>query len=176
MPCKTYFIKSSPGSPCAFTSFRETPRRKRTTKGSWVRFGLQQRPNAEIKYESSGAGGGIRQLSIETVFVGASDGPMTNDQLAGAPGAILHFPTVLGGVAPSYNIPGVTASLKFTGAVLAEIYLGKITKWNDPAIVKLNRGVALPSLDIAAVHRSDGSGTNYIFCDYLSKVYPEFKK
>ena len=136
----------------------------------------KQRPNVEINYQSIGSGGGIRQLSNETVFFGASDGPMTNDQLAGAPGAVLHFPTVLGGVAPSYNIPGVTASLKFTGAVLAEIYLGKITKWNDPAIVKLNPGVALPSLDIAAVHRSDGSGTNYIFCDYLSKVYPEFKK
>src|SRR5450759_5676078 len=87
---------------------------------------------------------------------------MTNEQLAAAPGAILHFPTVLGGVVPSYNIPGVTANLKFTGAVLAEIYLGKITKWNDPAVTKLNPGVSLPGTDIAVVHRSDGSGTTYI--------------
>jgi len=132
-------------------------------------------PNVEINYGSIGSGGGIKQLTNETVFFGASDGPMTNEQLASAPGAVLHFPTVLGAVVPSYNIPGVTASLKFTGPVLAEIYLGKITKWNDPAIAKLNPGVSLPAMDIAAVHRSDGSGTNYIWCDYLSKVYPEFK-
>ncbi len=133
-------------------------------------------PDIEINYQSIGSGGGIKQLSNETVFFGASDGPMTNEQLASAPGAVLHFPTVLGAVVPSYNIPGVTASLKFTGPVLAEIYLGRITKWNDPAIVKLNPGVSLPATEIAAVHRSDGSGTNYIFCDYLSKVSPEFKK
>ncbi len=134
------------------------------------------RPNVEINYQSIGSGGGIRQLANETVFFGASDGPMTNDQLAAAPGAVLHFPTVLGAVVPSYNIPGVTASLHFTGAILAEIYLGTITKWNDPQITKLNPGIALPATDITPVHRSDGSGTNYIFCDYLSKVYPEFKK
>jgi phosphate transport system substrate-binding protein len=133
-------------------------------------------PNVEINYQSIGSGGGIRQLSNETVFFGASDGPMTNEQLAAAPGAILHFPTVLGAVVPSYNIPGVTASLKFTGPVLAEIYLGKITKWNDASLTKLNPGVNLPAMDITAVHRSDGSGTNYIFCDYLSKTYPEFKQ
>ncbi len=136
----------------------------------------KQHPNIEINYQSIGSGGGIKQLSNQTVFFGASDGPMTNDQLAGAPGAILHFPTVLGGVVPSYNIPGVTANLKFTGTVLAEIYLGKITKWNDPAIAKLNSGVSLPGTDIAVVHRSDGSGTTYIWVDYLSKIYPEFKK
>ncbi|HSB35643.1 MAG TPA: phosphate ABC transporter substrate-binding protein PstS [Thermoanaerobaculia bacterium] len=136
----------------------------------------KQHPNVEINYQSIGSGGGIRQLTNETVFFGASDGPMTNEQLAAAPGAILHFPTVLGGVVPSYNIPGVSANLKFTGAVLAEIYLGKITKWNDAAITKLNPGVTLPGTDIAVVHRSDGSGTTYIWVDYLSKVYPEFKK
>ncbi len=130
----------------------------------------------EINYQSIGSGGGIKQLTNETVFFGASDGPMTNDQLAAAPGHVLHFPTVLGAVVPSYNIPGVTADLKFTGPVLARIYLGEITKWNDPAIEKLNPGVSLPATDITAVHRSDGSGTNYIWCDYLSKVYPEFKK
>jgi phosphate transport system substrate-binding protein len=136
----------------------------------------KQHPNVEINYQSIGSGGGIRQLSNGTVFFGASDGPMTNDQLAAAPGAILHFPTVLGGVVPSYNIPGVTASLKFTGAVLAEIYLGKITKWNDASLTRLNPGVRLPGTDIAVVHRSDGSGTTYIWVDYLSKVAPEFKK
>jgi len=133
-------------------------------------------PNVQVNYQSIGSGGGIRQLSNETVFFGASDGPMTDEQLAAAPGKILHFPTVLGGVVPSYNLPGVTATLKFTGPVLAEIYLGTITKWNDPQITKLNPGVALPATDVTPVHRSDGSGTNYIFCDYLSKVYPEFKQ
>jgi phosphate transport system substrate-binding protein len=136
----------------------------------------KQHPNVEINYQSIGSGGGIRQLTNETVFFGASDGPMTNDQLSSAPGAILHFPTVLGGVVPSYNVPGVTANLKFTGALLAEIYLGKVTKWNDPAIKKLNPDVTLPGTDIAVVHRSDGSGTTYIWVDYLSKVYPEFKQ
>ena len=132
-------------------------------------------PDVEVNYQSIGSGGGIRQLTNETVFFGASDGPMTNEQLATAPGVILHFPTVLGGVVPIYNIPGVDGALKFTGPVLADIYLGKITKWNDPSITKLNPGVALPGTDIAVVHRSDGSGTTYIFVDYLSKVAPEFK-
>jgi phosphate transport system substrate-binding protein len=133
-------------------------------------------PDIEINYQSIGSGGGIRQLTNQTVFFGASDGPMTNEQLASTPGPILHFPTVLGGVVPSYNIPGVSVTLKFTGPVLAGIYLGKITKWNDPQLAKLNPGVALPDTDIAPVHRSDGSGTNYIWCDYLSKVSPEFRK
>jgi len=136
----------------------------------------KQHPNVEINYQSIGSGGGIRQLSNETVFFGASDGPMTNDQLAAAPRAILHFPTVLGGDVPVYNIPGVSAELKFTGPVLADIFLGKITKWNDPAITKLNPGVNLPGTDIAVAHRSDGSGTTYIWVDYLSKISPEWKK
>jgi phosphate transport system substrate-binding protein len=136
----------------------------------------KQHPNIEINYASIGSGGGIKQLTNETVFFGASDGPMTNEQLASAPGHVLHFPTVLGAVVPSYNIPGVTASLKYTGPVLAEIYLGKITKWNDPAITKLNPGVKLPATDIAVVHRSDGSGTTYIWVDYLSKISAEFKQ
>jgi phosphate transport system substrate-binding protein len=129
----------------------------------------------QINYQSIGSGGGIRQLTNQTVFFGASDGPMTNEQLQGAPGPILHFPTVLGGVVPVYNIPGVTAELKFSGPVLADIILGKITKWNDPALGKDNPGVNLPSTDITVVHRSDGSGTTYIFCDYLAKVSPAFK-
>src|SRR5512132_1731675 len=131
--------------------------------------------NVQINYQSIGSGGGIRQLSNQTVFFGASDGPMTDEQLKAAPGPILHFPTVLGAVVPVYNIPGITDELKFTGPVVADIYLGKIKKWNDPAIAKLNPGVKLPATDITVVHRSDGSGTTYIFVDYLSKVSPEFK-
>jgi phosphate transport system substrate-binding protein len=130
----------------------------------------------EINYQSIGSGGGIRQLTARTVFFGASDGPMTNEQLLAAPGKILHFPTVLGAVVPVYNIEGVSADLKFTGSVLANIFLGNITRWNDPAIVKLNPGVQLPGTDISVVHRSDGSGTTYIFADYLAKISPEWKK
>jgi len=133
-------------------------------------------PNVEINYQSIGSGGGIRQITNQTVFFGATDGPMTNDQLLAAPSKILHFPTVLGADVPVYNIPGVNAELKFTGAVLADIFLGKITKWNDPAIAKLNDGVKLPSSDITVVHRSDGSGTTYIWVDYLAKVSPEWLK
>jgi phosphate transport system substrate-binding protein len=132
-------------------------------------------PNVEINYQSIGSGGGIQQITKQTVFFGATDGPMTDEQLKAAPGPILHFPTVLGAVVPVYNLAGVTTELKFTGAVLADVYLGKITKWNDPAIVKLNAGVKLPATDITVVHRSEGSGTTYIWVDYLSKVSPEFK-
>src|SRR5947209_14333952 len=127
-------------------------------------------PNVEINYQSIGSGGGIRQLSAGTVFFGASDGPMTNEQIQAAGFRILHLPTVLGGVVPVYNVPGVSAQLKFTGRVLADIFLGKITKWNDAAIKNVNAGVELPNEDITVVHRSDGSGTSYIWCDYLSKV------
>jgi phosphate transport system substrate-binding protein len=132
-------------------------------------------PNVEINYQSLGSGAGIRQLTNQTVFFGATDGPMTNEQLLAAPGKVLHLPTVLGAVVPVYNIPNVKAELKFTGQVLADIYLGKITKWNDPAIAKLNAGVTLPGTDITVVHRSDGSGTSYIWVDYLAKVSPEWK-
>ena len=133
--------------------------------------------NVQINYQPIGSGGGINQISHKTVFFGASDGPMTPEQMTAAQGGrILHFPTVLGGVVPIYNIPGFTGALKFTGPVLADIYLGKITKWNDPAIVKLNEGAKLPGTDITVVRRSDGSGTTYIWCDYLSKVSPEYKK
>jgi len=131
-------------------------------------------PEVEVNYQSIGSGGGIRQLTAQTVFFGASDGPMNDEQLKGAPGPILHFPTVLGAVVPVYNIPGVDAKLKFNGKVLADVILGKITKWNDAALVALNPGVKLPATDIAVAHRSDGSGTTYIFVDYLSKVSPEF--
>ena len=133
-------------------------------------------PNAEINYQSIGSGGGIRQLSAGTVFFGASDGPMTNEQIQAAGFRILHLPTVLGGVVPVYNVPGVSAQLKFPGRVLADIYLGKITKWNDVAIKNVNAGVELPNEDITVVHRSDGSGTSYIWCDYLSKISPEYRQ
>ena len=133
-------------------------------------------PNVEINYQSIGSGGGIRQITNRTVFFGATDGPMTPEQMTAASGRILHIPTVLGAVVPVYNLAGVTAELKFTGPVLADIILGRITKWNDPAIVKLNSGVTLPATDITVVHRSDGSGTTYIWVDYLSKVSPDFKK
>jgi phosphate transport system substrate-binding protein len=131
-------------------------------------------PNVEINYQSIGSGGGIRQVTNQTVFFGATDGPMTGDQLLAAPGKILHFPTVLGAVVPVFNLPGV-AGLKFTGPLLADLFLGKITRWNDAAIGKTNPGVALPNLPVTVVHRSDGSGTTYIFMDYLAKVSPEWK-
>src|SRR5258708_5779809 len=133
-------------------------------------------PGVAINYQSIGSGGGIKQLMAQTVFFGATDGPMTDEQLKSAPRPILHFPTVLGAVVPAYNLPNVTAELKFTGPLLADMYLGKVTKWNDAAIAKLNPGVSLPNLDITIVHRSDGSGTSYIWCDFLSKVSPAFKQ
>ena len=132
--------------------------------------------NVQINYQPLGSGAGIKQLTSNTVFFGATDGPMTDAQLAAAPGKILHIPTVLGAVVPVYNIPGVSQELKFTGQVLASIFLGKITKWNDPAIAAQNAGVNLPATDIAVVHRSEGSGTTYIWVDYLSKVSPEWNK
>jgi phosphate transport system substrate-binding protein len=131
--------------------------------------------DVQINYQPVGSGGGIRQITNQTVFFGATDGPMTQEQLQGAPGKILHFPTVLGAVVPIYNIPNVTAELKFNGQVLADIFLGKITKWNDPALAKLNPGTNLPSTDITVAHRADGSGTTYIWVDFLSKTSPEFK-
>lgn len=133
-------------------------------------------PEVQINYQSIGSGGGIRQLTNRTVFFGATDGPMTKDQLLAAAGKVLHLPTVLGAVVPVYNITGVDAELKFTGPLLADIFMGKVSKWNDPAVAKLNPGVSLPGSDITIVHRSDGSGTTYIFADYLGKVSPEWKK
>jgi len=129
----------------------------------------------QINYQSIGSGGGIRQVIAGTVDFGASDGPMTDDQLKEAKIKILHMPTVLGADVPAYNIPGVTAELKFTPEALAGIFLGKITKWNDNAIAGANAGVKLPDSDIIVVHRSDGSGTTYIWTDYLSKVSSEWQ-
>jgi phosphate transport system substrate-binding protein len=132
-------------------------------------------PKVQINYQSIGSGGGIRQLLDKTVDFGASDGPMTDDQLKQAGVKILHFPTVLGAAVPSYNIPGVAGELKFTPEALAGIFLGKVTKWNDPAIAGQNPGVKLPAEDIVVIHRSDGSGTTYIWSDYLSKVSDDWK-
>ncbi len=132
-------------------------------------------PNVQINYQPIGSGGGIRQLTAQTVFFGATDGPMTPDQLLAAPGRVLHLPTVLGGVVPIFNVEGVN-ELRFTGPLLANIFLGRITAWNDPAIRAANPGANLPSTAITIVHRSDGSGTSYIWCDYLAKVSPDWKK
>jgi phosphate transport system substrate-binding protein len=129
----------------------------------------------QINYQSIGSGGGIRQLQAGTVDFGASDMPLSDEQLSKFSQPILQFPTVLGAVVPTYNIPGVTQELKFTPEGLAGIYLGKITKWNDSEIANANAGVDLPANDIVVVHRSDGSGTTFIWTDYLSKVSPDWK-
>jgi phosphate transport system substrate-binding protein len=129
----------------------------------------------KINYQSIGSGGGVRQISEQTVDFGASDGPMSDEELARAKGGpVMHFPTVLGSVVIIYNLPEVTKPLVLTGDVLADIFAGKITKWNDPRIAALNSGVALPASDILVVHRSDGSGTTYVFSDYLSAVSPSW--
>src|SRR5580698_8012116 len=132
-------------------------------------------PEIQINYQSIGSGGGIRQVINGTVDFGASDGPMTDEMLKEAKTKILHMPTVVGADVPAYNIPGMTAELKFTPEALAGIFLGKITKWNDKAVTGANPGVNLPDKDIIVVHRSDGSGTTYIWTDYLSKVSPEWQ-
>jgi len=133
----------------------------------------------QINYQSVGSGAGIKQATDGTVDFGASDGPMSDEQLKAYSDKhgsnLLHFPTVLGAVVPTYNIPSVSASLNFTPEALAGIFLGKITKWNDPAIAGPNKDVKLPAEDIVVVHRSDGSGTTYVFTDYLSKVSDEWK-
>ena len=141
----------------------------------WFNEYSQQHPDVKINYQSIGSGGGIRQVTEGTVDFGASDGPMTDDQLKASKTPIIHIPTVLGAVVPVYNLPGINGNLKFSQDALAGIYLGKITKWNDPYIAKENPGVNLPDRPILVVHRSDGSGTSYIFTDYLSKVSPEWK-
>jgi phosphate transport system substrate-binding protein len=132
-------------------------------------------PDVQFNYQSIGSGGGIRQVLAQTVDFGASDGPMTDEQLSQAKTKILHIPTVLGAVVPAYNVPGVSTELKFTPEALSGIFLGKITTWNDPAIAKANPGVTLPNQTIIVIHRSDGSGTTYIFTDYLSKVSAEWQ-
>ncbi len=132
--------------------------------------------DVQINYQSIGSGGGIRQVSEGVVDFGATDGPMNDEQLASAKTKILHFPTVLGSVVPAYNVPGVTGEIKFTPDILAGIFLGKIGNWNDASIAKANPDIKnFPNQPIIVVHRSDGSGTTYIFTDYLSKVSDEWK-
>ena len=140
----------------------------------WVLEYTKTRPNVEINYQSIGSGGGIRQFMDHTVDFGATDGPMADSQIAAVQGNVLHIPTVLGAVVPTYNLPGVTQRLRFTPEVLAGIFLGQIMRWNDSRIAAANPGVTLPDRDIVVVHRSDGSGTTYVFVDYLSKVSPEW--
>jgi phosphate transport system substrate-binding protein len=145
----------------------------------WFDVYHKQHSNIEFNYQSVGSGAGIRQITEATVDFGASDGPMNDQQIKDYEqkrgSKILHFPTVLGAVVPTYNVSGINASLNFTPEALAGIYLGKITKWNDPAIAGANKGVKLPNDDIVVIHRSDGSGTTYIWTDYLSKVSDEWK-
>ena len=131
--------------------------------------------DVQVNYQSIGSGGGIRQVQAGTVDFGATDGPMTDDQIAASKVKVLHVPTVLGAVVPAYNIPGVSGEVKFTPEVLAGIFLGKIANWNDPAIAKANPDIKFPNQNITVVHRSDGSGTTYIWTDYLSKVSDEWK-
>jgi phosphate transport system substrate-binding protein len=145
----------------------------------WFDVYHQEHSTIQINYQSIGSGGGIRQVLAGTVDFGASDGPMTDQQIAEFKKdrgmGILHFPTVVGADVPSYNIAGVSGELNFTRKAIADIYLGRITKWNDPEIVKANPGVKLPGEDIVVVHRSDGSGTTYIWTDFLSKISDEWK-
>ena len=133
----------------------------------------KRNPDVQINYQSIGSGGGIRQVTDGTVDFGASDGPMTDEQLAATKVPILHLPTVLGAVVPTFNLAGIEA-LRFTPEALAGIFLGKITRWDDAVLAEANPGVKLPGQAIVPVHRSDGSGTTYVFTDYLTKVSPEW--
>src|ERR1700719_933646 len=147
----------------------------------WFDVYHMKNPNFQFNYQSVGSGAGIKQVTEGTVDFGATDGPMNDEQLKAFQDkhngtGILHFPTVLGADVPTYNIPGVTGALNFTPEALAGIFLGKVTKWNDPAIAGSNKGVNLPAADIIVAHRSDGSGTTYIWTDYLSKVSEDWKK
>jgi phosphate transport system substrate-binding protein len=176
------------GKPALASAFPVPPTIQLTAAGATFPYPIYSKwfseynrlhPDIEINYQSIGSGGGIRQVLARTVDFGASDGPMTDDQLAEAKSKlgteVLHFPTVLGADVPTYNIPGVAGELKFTPQALAGIYFGKITKWNDPAITGPNPGMNLPGADIVVVHRSDGSGTTYVWTDYLTKVSKEWE-
>jgi len=142
--------------------------------GKWFEEFRKKNPSIEINYQSKGSGAGIAQLTEGTVDFGASDMPMKDEQIAALKVKALHFPTVLGGVVPTFNVPGVS-ELQFSSEMMAGIFLGKITKWNDSKIAKANPGVKLPATDIVVVHRSDGSGTTFVFTDYLSKISPDWK-
>src|SRR5213075_273553 len=136
----------------------------------WMLTYNQSHPDVKLNYQSIGSGGGIRQFSDGTVDFGATDAPMKDSAIAAINGNVLHIPTVLGGDVPTYNLPEVKETLRFTPDVLADVFLGKITKWSDARLAAVNPGVKLPAEDIVVVHRSDGSGTTFIWTDYLSKV------
>jgi phosphate transport system substrate-binding protein len=142
----------------------------------WISEHGKLNPNVKIDYQSIGSGGGIKQIQAQTVDFGASDSPMKDDDLKAAPGSILHIPTVLGAVVLTYNLAEVKQPLRFSSDVVADIFLGKIKKWNDARLKTDNPNVTLPDADIVVVHRSDGSGTSAVFTDYLSKVSPEWKQ
>jgi phosphate transport system substrate-binding protein len=142
----------------------------------WFNVYTKVDTSVQFNYQSIGSGGGIKQITEQTVDFGASDGPMSDDQLKAAPGHLMHFPTVMGAVVLTYNVEGLKTGLKLTPEAIAGIYLGKITKWNDPALASANPGVKLPDRDVVVVHRADGSGTTYIFTDYLSKISKEWDK
>src|SRR5947209_2356808 len=142
----------------------------------WMLSYNQAHPDVQLNYQSIGSGGGIRQFSDGTVDFGATDAPMKDSAIAAIKGNVLHIPTVLGGDVPTYNLPDVKETLRFTPEVLADIFLGKITKWSDARIASANPGLKLPDADIVVVHRSDGSGTSFIWTDYLSKMSPEWEQ
>ncbi len=143
---------------------------------NWILTYNQSHPEVKLNYQSIGSGGGIRQFSDGTVDFGASDAPMTDSAITAISGNVLHIPTVMGAVVVIYNLPGVSNAVRLTPDVLADVFLGKVTKWNDARIASINPGVALPAADIIVVHRSDGSGTTFAFTDYLSKVSPEWQQ
>lgn len=141
---------------------------------NWVLTYNQKFDNVQLNYQSIGSGGGIRQFSEQTVDFGGTDAPMADSAIGAINGNVLHIPTVLGAVVPSYHVPGISQPIRFTPAALADIFLGKITQWNDARIASANPGVRLPRADVIVVHRSDGSGTTYVWTDYLGKVSPEW--
>ena len=141
----------------------------------WFSEYHNQHSDVQVNYQSIGSGGGIRQVQAGTVDFGATDGPMSDEQIAQSKVKVLHVPTVLGAVVPAYNISGVSQEVKFTPEVIAGIFLGKISNWNDAAIAKANPDIKFPSQNITVVHRSDGSGTSYIFTDYLSKISSDWQ-
>ena len=142
----------------------------------WISEFDKANPNVQIDYQSIGSGGGIKQLQAQTVDFGASDAPMTDDELKASPATVVHIPTVLGAVVVTYNLPGISSALKFSPEVVADIFLGKITKWNDARIKADNPEANLPTTDISTVHRAESSGTTFVFTDYLSKVSAEWKE
>jgi phosphate transport system substrate-binding protein len=141
----------------------------------WMLSYNKAHPDVQLNYQSIGSGGGIRQFSDGTVDFGGTDAPMSDSAIAAIQGNVLHIPTVLGAIVVTYNVPGVSQQLKFTPDVIADIFLGKVTKWNDARLASVNPGTSLPATDIVVVHRSDGSGTSFGFTDYLSKVSPEWQ-